>query len=135
MADLSHERWVALRIAQRRYLVEQRRCPNVRIISKPLTHIRLERLERIRLGRHPFARDPFTQQIHPDSLSVSSQMAGNGRDRPPPLFQSMNFHALLLYQHKGQGSSPKLPMFSNQQLGQGALPDNGYLAPGGGEFQ
>ena len=26
-------------------------------------------------------RDPFTQQIRPDCFAVSSQMAGNGRDR------------------------------------------------------
>ena len=45
-----------------------------------------------------------------------------GRDRPPPLSQCMNFHTFLQCQHKGQGSSPQLPDLLTKQLGQGPYP-------------
>ena len=61
----------------------------------------------------------LARQIRSHRLSVSSQMTGNSRDRPPPPPQSMNFHVLLQCQHKRQGSSPQLPGFATKQLGEG----------------
>ena len=134
MAHLPHKRGIALRIAQSRHLVEQHRRPNMRIIGQPLTHIRLELIERIPLGWDSLTWDPFIQQISPDCFSVSTQMTRNSRYRPSPPSQSMNFHVFLQCQHKGQGSSPQLPTTHNQQLGESPTQQR-VLAPGSGEFQ
>lgn len=56
VAELTGEGLVAALVPECHQLVEQRGRPHVLIISQPLTHVRLEPIERIRLGALAHAR-------------------------------------------------------------------------------
>ena len=49
-ADLADERWVTLPVTQTHHFVEQSGSPKVGVVGQPLTNIRLEGIERIRVG-------------------------------------------------------------------------------------
>ncbi len=60
ISDLPHQRGIALRIPQPHQFVEQHRPPHMGIIKRALTHISLERIERIQLRRGSLSRDLAT---------------------------------------------------------------------------
>ena len=61
-------------------------------------------------------RHPLTRQVSPYCSSVSSQMAGNSRDRPSPPLQRVYFHVFLLCQHQRWGSLSSLPNLTVSSL-------------------
>jgi len=113
VAELAGERRIRPVIPQRHDLVEEDRGPHMLIINKPLTHVRLEPIERIRTGLLTHPGLAFAVQIGPHRLAVMAHMPGNGRDRPPPLLQRCHLHIVLWCQHRdgaplagGQVSQP-----------------------------
>ncbi|MFF3159819.1 hypothetical protein [Streptomyces sp. NPDC057910] len=67
------ERRVPTLVTQTRELVEQRGCPQMRIISQPLAAILQVRDERVRTLT-PLPRDLFAVQIGTDRLAITTQM-------------------------------------------------------------
>jgi hypothetical protein len=125
IAQLAGEGLVAPAIAERCDLVEQRRRPHVLIVGEPLAHVRLEAIERVRLVVGAQAGLPFAGQVGPNRLAVPADMAGDGRDGPPPRPQRCDLHVFLWCQHRGRapparrcglgrppalGGAPPLPM-------------------------
>ena len=134
VTDLANERHIALPVPQSLGFDEQRRSPQVRILGQPLTNIRFEPVERIPLRRSPLPEGPLTRKVSSYCLSVSSQMAGNSRDRPSPFPQRVYFHVFLLCQHQRWGSLSSLPDLTPSSLERTPL-SVWYLGLGGGEFQ
>ena len=103
------------------------------IIDQALSHIRLDTVERIRFSGRPNARLVFARQIRPDRLTVTTNVAGDLRDRPTPLRQCINLHVLAPVSTSGRA-----PLLASRSLLAASLertpPDDGYLS-GGGEFQ
>jgi hypothetical protein len=91
-AQLPGEAHIRPVITQRHDLIEQRRHPQMRIISEPRRHIRRERRQRIRASRPADPRHPLPGQIRPDRLAVTTKMTGDSRDRPSPPRQCACFH-------------------------------------------
>ena len=117
-ADLANERHTALPIAQSLGLVEQRRSPQVRVLGQPLTHIRFEPIERIHLPRSPLPSDALTTKVRAHRLSVSSQMAGNSRNRPSPFPQSVYSPRIPPVPTSAVGLPLLAAVPSSQQLGE-----------------
>ena len=103
LPDLPRERRVTPVITQQDNLIEQGCRPQVVIVAEPGPDVTLERRQRIRRRRPAAAGRPLARQIRPDSLTVSSQMAGYGRDRPAPVLQRMSFHVFSSCEHVGEG--------------------------------
>ena len=40
----------------------------------------------------PDAGSPFSVEVSPDHLAITTQVVGDGRDRPPPFFHCVYFH-------------------------------------------
>jgi hypothetical protein len=55
--------------------------------SEPLPDVRLEPVEHVWLNPHADAGLAFAGQIATNGLAVMADVAGNRRDRPPPLLQ------------------------------------------------
>ena len=91
-AQSPRERRVRPLIAQIGDLVEQRRGPQVRVITEPDPAVRPERREPVRARGRPLPRFPLPRQVRPDRLPVSSQVPGDRRHRPSSFPQRMRFH-------------------------------------------
>jgi hypothetical protein len=104
LADLADEGRVALGVAESAHLLEQDGAPDVVVVAEPGPDVLLEVGQRIgNVGPGTNPGHPFAVQIRPDRLSVTAQMAGDGRDRPSPLSQSMSFHVFSSCEH-GSGA-------------------------------
>jgi hypothetical protein len=64
----------------------------VRIVDEAGGHVGPVLIERVRPGRTADPGGPFAQEVGPDRFAVTAEMAGDGRDGPPPFEQCICFH-------------------------------------------
>src|SRR5680860_1102416 len=84
-AQLAGEDLVAALVAEGAKLVVERRRPQVGILAQALPDVRLERGEVVGHGGPALAGAAGAGQVGPDRAAITAQVAGDGRDRPPPL--------------------------------------------------
>ena len=129
-SDLADERHITLPIAELRCLLEQCRRPKMRILGQPLPNISLDHIERIPLRCCPPPRHPFSRQVSSYCFSVSSQMAGNSRDRPSPFPQRV-YSPRIPPEPTSAVGLPLLAAGSDtQQLGEGPTRDRVFASRG-----
>src|SRR5690606_27886796 len=135
VADLTGERRIGPRIAERHDFVEQHRRPHVRILGQPLTDVGLEPVERILLavGSPTDAGPAFAGQMSSDRLAVPTGVTGDRGDRPSPLLQRCYLHVFLWCQHR-DGAPLARWQVSQPSASKGA-PPRWWMGPEGGEFQ
>jgi hypothetical protein len=104
VSDLGDEARVAPLIAEPTDLVIQSRPPDMRIVGEPSLQVSDERFERVGIRPGTGSRRAGSGQIGPDGLSVPVQVAGDRRDGPAALVQSMCFHVFPMCEHAGRGS-------------------------------
>jgi hypothetical protein len=91
-ADLAGEAHVRGGVAEPDDLVEQGTRPQVRVVVEAGNDIGPVVGEGVGAGWATNARHPLTGQIGAHRLAVTPEMAGDGRDGPPPFGQSISFH-------------------------------------------
>jgi hypothetical protein len=74
----------------------------MRVIPQPLTAIRGEAVERIRLAEDSDAGGSLAGQVSANGLAVFPQMPGDRRDRPALLVKRVDLHVVLPCQHVQQ---------------------------------
>ena len=91
-ADLAGEAHIRAAVTEDDDLVVERRGPQVRVVGKARRDVGAVVGKSIRPRRATNTRSSFAGQIGADRLAVTVEMAGDGRDGPSPLEQSICFH-------------------------------------------
>jgi hypothetical protein len=73
-------------------LVVECRSPQMWVVDEASGEVRAVVAKSIRARRAPDTRNSFAVQVRANRLAVTLEMAGDGRDGPSPLEQSICFH-------------------------------------------
>ncbi len=91
-ADLTGEAHVRTAVTKRDDLVVECRSPQMWVVDEPGGEVRAVVGKSVRPCRAPDARSSFAVQVRANRLAVTLEVAGDGRDGPSPLEQSICFH-------------------------------------------
>src|SRR5208283_3792967 len=91
-ADLTGEAHVRTAVTETDDLVVKCRGPQMRVVDKAGGEVRAVVGQSIRPRQAPDTRSSFAVQVRANRLAVTLEMAGDGRDGPSPLEQSICFH-------------------------------------------
>ena len=72
----------------------------MRVLAQPGTHIVNERRKRVLTGLFALPRCGHPVDVVADSAAIPAGVAGDRRDRPPPLMQCVYLHVVLSCEHQ-----------------------------------